>query len=185
MTHTVTDFEQENQPVAFNNNILGNYSSESFFGNFVAQSSPFSVNHCTSQVENFSQTNLSKCFNENQKDVNIFVNSPLFWSLYFDGSTSSEGSGAGCILVSPQGEKTMLSCRLEFEFTNNTAEYEALVQGLYKAIDLKVRYIKVFGDSEIIFKQVRNAIHCLSSHLKHYQLLVQDLTSHFSAFNIS
>eukprot|EP00253_Pinus_taeda_P005905 PITA_05905 len=47
----------------------------------------------------------------------------------------------------------MLSCRLEFECTNNTAEYEALVQGLYKAISLKVQYLKVFGDSEIIVKQ--------------------------------
>lgn len=28
MTHTVTEFEQENQPIAFNNNILGNYSSK-------------------------------------------------------------------------------------------------------------------------------------------------------------
>eukprot|EP00253_Pinus_taeda_P011929 PITA_11929 len=46
----------------------------------------------------------------------------------------------------------MLSCRLEFECTNNTAEYEALVQGLYKAIDLKVQYLKVFSDSEIIVK---------------------------------
>ena len=43
----------------------------------------------------------------------------------------------------------------------------------------------MFGDSEIIIKQVRNTIHCLSTHLKHYQLLVQELTSHFSAFNIS
>ena len=79
----------------------------------------------------------------------------------------------------------MLSCRLEFEFTNNTAEYEALVQGLYKAIGLKVQYLKVFGDSEIVIKQVRNTIHCLSSHLKHYQSLVQELTSQFLAFNIS
>jgi len=56
MTHTVTDFEQENQPIAFNNNILGNYSSESFFGNFTAQPSPFSVNNFTSQIENYSRT---------------------------------------------------------------------------------------------------------------------------------
>jgi len=62
----------------------------------------------------------------------------------------------------------MLSCRLEFECTNNTAEHEALIQGLYKAIGLKVQYLKVFGDSEIVIKQVRNTIHCLSSHLKHY-----------------
>ena len=73
----------------------------------------------------------------------------------------------------------MLSCGLEFECTNNTAKYEALVQGLYKAIGLKVQYLKVFGDSEIIVKQVRNRIRCLSNHLKHYQLLVQELTSHF------
>ena len=68
---------------------------------------------------------------------------------------------------------------------NNTAEYDALVQGLYKAIGLKVQYLKVFGDSEIVIKQVRNAIHFLSSHLKHYQSLVQELTSQFLAFNIS
>ena len=101
--------------------------------------------------------------------INKIVDNSLFWSLYFDGSKSSEGSRVGCILVSPQGEKMMLSCRLEFECTNNTAEYEALVQGLYKEIGLKVQYLKVFGDSEIIIKQVRNMIHCLSSHLKHYQ----------------
>ena len=49
----------------------------------------------------------------------------------------------------------MLSCRLEFECTNNTAEYEALVQGLYKAISLKVQYLKVFGDYEIIIKPTK------------------------------
>jgi len=48
MTHTVTEYEQENQPIAFNNNILGNYSFESFFGNFTAQPLPFSVNNFTS-----------------------------------------------------------------------------------------------------------------------------------------
>eukprot|EP00253_Pinus_taeda_P030123 PITA_30123 len=79
----------------------------------------------------------------------------------------------------------MLSCRLEFECTNNIAEYEALVQGLYKAIGLKVQYLKLFGDSEIVIKQVRNTIHCLSNHLKHYQSLVQELIYHFLEFNIS
>lgn len=36
LTHTVTKFEEENEPIAFNNNILGNYLAESFFGNFNA-----------------------------------------------------------------------------------------------------------------------------------------------------
>jgi len=50
LTHTLTEFEQENQPVAFNNNILRNYSAESFFGNFNAQQSPFPVNSVISQI---------------------------------------------------------------------------------------------------------------------------------------
>ena len=113
------------------------------------------------------------------------VNKTLFWKVFFDGSKSNDGEGAGCILVSPKGEKIMLTCRLKFDCMNNTAVYEALVQGLYKAIELNVKYLQVFGDSEIVIKQVRNTIHCLSKHLNHYQSLVQDLTSHFIAFDIS
>ena len=44
MKHTVIDLEELNEPVAFNNNIIGNYSVESFLGNFNAQPSPFFVN---------------------------------------------------------------------------------------------------------------------------------------------
>jgi ribonuclease HI len=64
-------------------------------------------------------------------------------------------------------------------------EYEALVQGLKKAIDLKVKYLKVFGDSEIIVRQVRNTIHCLSLHLKAYQQEVWNFLYSFDAFNIT
>ena len=109
----------------------------------------------------------------------------MFWKLFFDGSKSNEGAGAGCMLVSLEGDKTMLTCRLKFECTNNTTKYEALVQGLYKAIGSDVKYLQVFGDSEIVIRQVRNTIHFLSHHLKHYQSLVQGLTEHFLAFNIS
>jgi hypothetical protein len=79
----------------------------------------------------------------------------------------------------------LISCRLEFECTNNTVEYEALVQGLKKSIDLKVKYLKVFGDSEIIVRQVRNTIHCMSPHLKSYQQEVWNLLYSFDAFNIN
>ena len=77
-----------------------------------------------------------------------------FWMLFFDGSKTLEGSRAGCVLIDPKKNKHFLSCRLEFESTNNTAEYEALVQGLRKAIELKVENLKVYGDSEIIVKQI-------------------------------
>ena len=71
---------------------------------------------------------------------------------FFDVSKTLEGLGVGYVLIDPEKNKHFLSCRLEFECTNNTAEYEALVQGLRKAIELKVENLKVYGDYEIIVK---------------------------------
>ena len=56
--------------------------------------------------------------------------------------------------------------------------------GLQKAINLKVRCLKVIGDSEIITRQVRKTIHCFSPHLKGYQQEVWRLISAFNAFGI-
>ena len=52
-------------------------------------------------------------------------------------------------------------------------------------MELKVKNLKVYGDSEIIVKQVRNKIHCISPHLKDYRNEVWDLLTNFDAFNIS
>jgi ribonuclease HI len=125
---------------------------------------------------------------ENIEDKNTDWNGnhrSQIWTLYFYGSKSQEGSGAGCILIDQKGKCHFLSCRLEFECTNNTAEYEALVQGLKKDIDLNVKELKVFRDLEIIIRQVRNTIHCNSSHLKNFQQEVQRLIERFEAFNIT
>ena len=59
-----------------------------------------------------------------------------------------------------------------------------MIQGLKKEIEFNVRNLKVFGDSEIIVKQVCNTIHFLSPHLKGYQNEVWGLITNFDAFNI-
>jgi ribonuclease HI len=105
------------------------------------------------------------------------------WTLYFDGSKSQEGSGVGCILIDPKGKQNFMSYRLEFECTNNIVEYKALVQGLKKSIDLNVKELKVFEDSEIIARQVNNIIHCNSPHPRNYQQEVHRLIEIFEAFN--
>jgi ribonuclease HI len=46
----------------------------------------------------------------------------------------------------------LIACRLEFDCTNNVAEYGALIQGLRKTIDMKIKAIRVVGDSEIVTK---------------------------------
>ena len=43
---------------------------------------------------------------------------------------------------------------------------------------------RVFGDSEVVIKQVRNAIGCNSYHLQNQQQEVWNLMNKFEAFNI-
>ena len=81
--------------------------------------------------------------------------------MYFDGSSSKEGVGAGVVLISPSGEVVRLMYKLEFIITNNTAEYEALfyealLLGLRAAKDLGIQKIYVYGDFELVVQQVRN-----------------------------
>jgi ribonuclease HI len=59
------------------------------------------------------------------------------WNLFFDGSKSLEGVGVGCILKDPNGNKILITCRPEFQCTNNTAEYEAPFQCLRKTVHLE------------------------------------------------
>ncbi|GJS46211.1 reverse transcriptase domain-containing protein [Tanacetum coccineum] len=56
---------------------------------------------------------------------------PELWTLFTDGSSCLEGSGAGLILTSPEGEEFTYALRLEFDASNNEAEYEALIAGLW------------------------------------------------------
>ena len=79
---------------------------------------------------------------ENHKDS--------LWQMWFDGAASKDGSGAGIVFMSPAQEIFPISYKLEFENTNNTAEYEALILGLWAAIDMKIQRLKVFGDSELV-----------------------------------
>ena len=59
------------------------------------------------------------------------------------------------------------------------------MKGIKKSIELNIKEIKIFGDSEIIVRQVRNTIHYNSPHLRNYQQEVHRIIEHFEAFNIT
>jgi ribonuclease HI len=62
----------------------------------------------------------------------------------FDEASSKEGLGAGVLLISPSKETNSLSYKLEFENTNNVAEYEVFILGLEAANKLKIKNIHFF-----------------------------------------
>uniref|UniRef100_A0A2N9IVM6 Integrase catalytic domain-containing protein n=1 Tax=Fagus sylvatica TaxID=28930 RepID=A0A2N9IVM6_FAGSY len=53
--------------------------------------------------------------------------------LFVDGASNSKGSGAGVVLVTPEGLILEQAVRLTFSASNNEAEYEALLIGLRTA----------------------------------------------------
>jgi ribonuclease HI len=108
------------------------------------------------------------------------------WKMFFDGASSEMGAGAGVIFISPCQETMSLSYKLEFETTNNVAEYEALVLGMRAAKEMGIKEMDVFGDAELIIQQVRNVYRAKHPRLRSYRNEVWDLIDNFfSAFNIT
>jgi ribonuclease HI len=60
------------------------------------------------------------------------------------------------VIISPSKDVVSLSYKLEFETTNNIAEYEALLLGLRAAKDMGIDKLAVFGDSELVIHQIKN-----------------------------
>jgi ribonuclease HI len=50
--------------------------------------------------------------------------------MYFNGSYSLKGVGAGIVLIPPEGYMLKYAIQIEFPATNNTVEYDGLVTGL-------------------------------------------------------
>jgi ribonuclease HI len=59
--------------------------------------------------------------------------------MYFDGSYTLKGAGAGIVLILLEGDVLKYAIQLEFLATNNIAEYEGLVIGLWIAKDLGIQ----------------------------------------------
>jgi hypothetical protein len=77
------------------------------------------------------------------------------WTLFFDGSARNKKAGVGVVVIDPNGEQVKYMVLLDFEATNNMAEYEALIFGLTMALSLGVRELLVKGDSQLVIRQVR------------------------------
>jgi hypothetical protein len=118
---------------------------DTFIDNFMVEASPV-----TNLEQQFEIVAYMKPIVSTQRSHVPYGNQ--IWSLYFDGSKSKEGAGTGCIIINSAGNKTLIACILEFECTNNTVEYEDLLQGLRKALDMNIQSLVVFGNSEIVVR---------------------------------
>ena len=72
-----------------------------------------------------------------------------------DGSSNTNGSGVGVVLESSIGKKVCYALRLQFPASNNEAEYEAPIVGLFLVKEMGFQQLRGYSDSQLVVKQVK------------------------------
>ncbi|CAN6710299.1 unnamed protein product [Malus baccata var. baccata] len=76
-------------------------------------------------------------FGDIDVEIGMVMTRDNYWTMYFDGSSTSSSAGAGIVIQSPHSDRWYFSLKLDFECTNNQAEYEALIIGLGLLLDFR------------------------------------------------
>jgi ribonuclease HI len=101
------------------------------------------------------------------------------WTMYFDGSVMKEGAGVGLVFISPLGVRMEYMVRLHFPASNNSAEYEALINSLRIVVELEIKHLEIRGDSELVVDQVMKDKNCVDPKMAAYYQVVRDLEGRF------
>ena len=70
------------------------------------------------------------------------------WAISFDGALSRSRAGVGMVFNFISDKILPYSYNLEFVYTNTVAEYEVSLLGLDRMKSLRIRSIKMLGDSD-------------------------------------
>lgn len=108
-------------------------------------------------------------------------------TIFFDGGTRiSHGHAAGGAVVYGAGQVELAAVAkyLPHETTNNVAEYTGLLVGLEAAFILGATDVTVYGDSELVVRQVRGDYEARKSHLRVLRDEAWDLGGRFQSVEI-
>nr|GEY58216.1 reverse transcriptase domain-containing protein [Tanacetum cinerariifolium] len=107
------------------------------------------------------------------------------WTLFTDGSSCVDVSGAGLILTNPDGVEFTYALRFQFAASNNKAEYEALISGLRIATQIGVKNIQANVDSKLVANQVLGTYVAKGDNMIKYLDIAKGLISGFKTFSIN
>ncbi|GKD19412.1 reverse transcriptase domain-containing protein [Tanacetum coccineum] len=106
------------------------------------------------------------------------------WTLFTDGASSSKGSGAGLVLISPTKTEYTYALRLTFDSTNNQAEYEALLAGLRITKKMRVQALSVKVDSKLVASQINRDYVACKENMIRYLTTAKEYIKCFKSFRI-
>ena len=106
------------------------------------------------------------------------------WKVHVDGASSTKGSVAGIVIITPEGVLLEHSFRLGFNASNNKAEYEALLARLRAVSRLEARNVEVYSDSRLIVNQVQGSFETRDARMKAYLELVNQAIGKFCTVKV-
>ena len=99
--------------------------------------------------------------------------------MYFDGALNINGAGAGILFITLTKDKLLYVLRIHFLVSNNAAEYEACLHRLCIAIELDVKCLMVYRDSELVIIQLNKDWSCSSEKMDAYCAKIRKLEGKF------
>ena len=103
--------------------------------------------------------------------------------MYFDGAANHSGYEIGVLLISPHGDHIPRFVHLAFSnqhpAMNNIVEYEACILGLETALELRIKQMEVFGDSNLVLRHIQSEWKTKDVKLKPYHAYLELLVGRF------
>ena len=108
------------------------------------------------------------------------------YSLYFDGASKGNPGRAGsaAVLYNYNTEVATVSKYIGDKKTNNEAEYMGLILGLQLCVQLNIKEIAIFGDSQLVVKQLLGEYAVKHARMKELHADAAELLTHFGAVHI-
>ena len=106
------------------------------------------------------------------------------WTVFCDGSWGTFSAGAAAILISPSKIKTCYAARLDFNCTNNIAEYEALFLGLRKLKAMGIRRAILKSGSQVISGHIDKSSKARDPKLEKYLDIVRRMEASFKGCSV-
>jgi hypothetical protein len=89
-----------------------------------------------------------------------------FWKMSFDGACSKSRSGLAIVFKSPISVIYPHAIILKFPFINNEAKYEALIQGMNLALQMRIAHMIITDDSKMYINHIKNKYNIKKEKLK-------------------
>nr|AAO37475.1 putative polyprotein [Oryza sativa Japonica Group]ABF96980.1 retrotransposon protein, putative, unclassified [Oryza sativa Japonica Group] len=106
------------------------------------------------------------------------------WVLYSDDSWSHKGAGVVAVLTSPGSVPIRYAARMQFDTTNNAAEYKAILLGLKKVKALGVRRLLIRTDSKLVAGHVDKSFEAKEEGMKRYLEVVRSMEKRFVGITV-